>query len=309
MRALLASELRRATSRRLVRLAVVGALTGIAVGGVLTAVHSNSPTETELANARAEYRASLQRCLSGHQIQPSQLPRGISLEPFCHDSVRIQYYLPSDSFNLSGLPDILSHTSILVILGALLIGASLTGAEWHAGTMTTLLTWEPRRMRVLAVKATVAVAVIATLAVVLFTVLSFVLWLVAATRGFTGGIEGAFVRSVVSVILRASAAASVAGIVGLAIAMLGRSTTAALGIGFAYLGVLEGLIRGLRPNLQPWLFGDNMAIFVNGQSQVLDLGKGREVVRTVGFAAVVVGTYAALLLAAAAASFRARDVT
>ena len=39
-----------------------------------------------------------------------------------------------------------------VVAAAWLLAASFVGAEWHAGTMGTLLTWEPRRLYVLGAK-------------------------------------------------------------------------------------------------------------------------------------------------------------
>jgi hypothetical protein len=35
-----------------------------------------------------------------------------------------------------------------LVVGALVGGATVAGAEWRAGTVTALLTWEPRRVRV-----------------------------------------------------------------------------------------------------------------------------------------------------------------
>jgi hypothetical protein len=37
--------------------------------------------------------------------------------------------------------------ALLLVMGALVGGASVAGAEWRAGTVTTVLTWEPRRVR------------------------------------------------------------------------------------------------------------------------------------------------------------------
>jgi hypothetical protein len=67
-------------------------------------------------------------------------------------------------------------------------------------------------------------------------------------------------------------------------------------------------MRAYRPEWQPWLLGDNIAIFVSGHPQVL--GKeGQEILRTVAGALVVAIAYAVVLLVAAGASLRARDVT
>jgi ABC-type transport system involved in multi-copper enzyme maturation permease subunit len=303
MISLLAVELRRARSRRLVRVAAIAAFIGIGVSAGLTAINSHGPPDSELARARQSYQEDLDRCLAGEFIQERDLPPGQTMEDFCDDALRLGNYLSSHEFDLSGLPDIVSGTSILLILGALLIGASLVGAEWHAGTMTTLLTWEPRRLRVLMAKSIAAVIVTFALAVALLTLLSGLLWLVASTRGVTEGLRAGFWGDVAGGVLRASAAAAVASLIGLTIAMLGRNTAAAIGLGFAYLGVVEQLIRGLRPAWQPMLLGDNIAVFVDGGP--VRLG---ETLRTAVGAAGVVGCYAAALFVLAAFFFRARDV-
>ena len=44
-----------------------------------------------------------------------------------------------------GLPDVLMGTSLVLVSVAWILGASSIGADWHAGHVTTILTWEPRR--------------------------------------------------------------------------------------------------------------------------------------------------------------------
>jgi ABC-type transport system involved in multi-copper enzyme maturation permease subunit len=303
MISLLATELRRARARRLVRVAAILAFLGIAFAATLTAVNSHRPTDADLAVARSFYQEELDRCLAGEFIPEDALPPGQTLEDFCDENVQRSSYLSHDEFDISGLPSIVSGSSILVILGALLIGASLVGAEWHAGTMTTLLTWEPRRFRVLVAKTLAAVIVTFVLSMALLIALSGLLWLVASTRGVTQGLKDGFWQDVGWGVIRASLAASVASTIGLTIAMLGRNTAAAIGLGFAYLGVVEQLIRGLRPSWQPLLLGDNIAVFVDGKASTLG-----DTVRTVPEAAIVVVCYVAALFLAAASSFRVRDV-
>jgi ABC-2 type transport system permease protein len=303
MISLLATELRRARARRLVRVAAILAFLGIAFAATLTAVNSHRPTDADLAAARGFYQEELDRCLAGEFIPEDALPPGQTLEDFCDENVQRSSYLSHDQFDISGLPSIVSGSSILVILGALLIGASLVGAEWHAGTMTTLLTWEPRRFRVLVAKTLAAVIVTFVLSMALLIVLSGLLWVVASTRGVTQGLKDGFWQDVGWSVIRASVAASVASTIGLTIAMLGRNTAAAIGLGFAYLGVVEQLIRGLRPSWQPLLLGDNIAVFVDGKASTLG-----DTVRTVPEAAFVVACYVAALFLAAASSFRVRDV-
>ena len=37
--------------------------------------------------------------------------------------------------------------AVFLLLGGVFAGAAVAGAEWRAGTITTVLTWEPRRVR------------------------------------------------------------------------------------------------------------------------------------------------------------------
>jgi ABC-type transport system involved in multi-copper enzyme maturation permease subunit len=106
--------------------------------------------------------------------------------------------------------------------------------------------------------------------------------------------------------LRVSALAVVAGVFGMAIAMYTRSVTAAMASGFIYLAVIEGLIRGYRPGLSRYLVGDNAAAWVSGHP--FSASDPSHAV-TVAHAVVVLLVYSAVLVTAAAISFRSRDVT
>jgi ABC-type transport system involved in multi-copper enzyme maturation permease subunit len=297
---LLRAELRRFVSRDVVRMFAVAVLIAIAVGSVITAVNSKLGQTGEEA-----YRSELQSCLNGGYIPENRLPKRYdSLEEFCADQVRREYFAGGDQrFELNTLPDILQGSGILVVIGGLLLGASFAGAEWHAGTMTTLLTWEPRRVRVLAAKAVVAALGVFVLMVLLQAVFALSLTLVANTRGITDNLGDHFVRTVAGSVLRVAGCASAGALVGLAIAMLARNTAAAIGAGFAYLAVIEGLIRGLRPGWQHYLLADNIAVVVTGG----DAGIMRDPVTFV-HAVAAVAIWAATLTLVAAASFRVRDV-
>jgi ABC-type transport system involved in multi-copper enzyme maturation permease subunit len=297
---LLRSELRRFVSRDVVRMFAVAVLIAIAVGSVITAVNSKIGQTGEEA-----YRSELARCLSGGYIPENRLPKRYdSLEQFCDDQVRREYFAGGDQrFELNTLPDILQGSGILVVIGGLLLGASFAGAEWHAGTMTTLLTWEPRRVRVLAAKAVVAALGVFVLMVLLQAVFALSLTLVASTRGITDNLGDHFVRTVAGSILRVAGCASAGALVGLAIAMVARNTAAAIGAGFAYLAVIEGVIRGLRPGWQHYLLADNIAVVVTGG----DAGIMRDPV-TFAHAVAAVVIWAAALMFVAAAAFRVRDV-
>ncbi len=205
-------------------------------------------------------------------------------------------------FPLTMVPDILKGTSIPLIIAGWLLGASFIGADWRVGTITTLLTWEPRRARVIVAKVLACAAGVFALAIALQAVLGGVLGLDAMFRGTTEGVDASWLREASGVALRAATLASLASVVGFAVASIGRNTAAALGAGFAYLAVVENLVRGLRPEWQRWLFTDNAAVFITGGNVGLSFQ------RTMLQALVLLAAYAAALFAVSLVMFRSRDV-
>jgi len=320
--ALLGVEIRRALARRMLLTLTVIAIGGIAVGGVITFVRSHPLSPDVISRAQTQADADIQRCLNGDIIREKDLPPNTTLDEWCHENITPRNYISSSTFHLWDLGNVLQGVSFLLVAGALAVGASFVGAEWHAGSMTTLLTWEPRRLRVLAAKTVAMAAVAFVVTIGLQSALSLVLTLVAVTRGDTAETGGTWLRSVVGSGLRISAAASGASVMGLAVAMIGRNVAAALGGIFVYVAVIEGILRGIRMKLGLWLLGDNVGIFITGRPRTYfdettvntavfgeqSTAFSHAQVRTVGQAAVIVALYAAVLLAAAAWSFRARDV-
>jgi hypothetical protein len=185
------------------------------------------------------------------------------------------------------------------------IGASSVGADWQQGTMGTLLTWEPRRVRVFAVRVVTIALVVAVLSLALQALLALGIAFVAATRGSVRGTDGAWVADVVATAGRIAAVSALTAVVGAAIAGIGRHTAAAMGAVFVYLAVVESLLRGLIPDWIPNMLSTAMVILIDGRAQ--DAGSGEIV--TVERALVTGLLYAGVLLAVAIGMFRARDVT
>ena len=211
---------------------------------------------------------------------------------------------PGNEFHLYDVPTVLEGTSFLFAIGGWLIGSSFVGAEWQAGTVTTLLTWEPRRVRVLIAKAVALAVGMFVVVVALDAVFGLVLGLVAVTRGSTAAPDmELFLRAVSGLVFRIAAVSAIGGLLGLAIAMVAHNTGAAIGIGFVYLTVVEGIMRGLKPGWARWLIGDNANVLVLGR----DAGFP-PIGRSVWESALVLGLYVASFLVVATASFRARDV-
>jgi len=163
-----------------------------------------------------------------------------------------------------GGDSILGFAGIFLIIGAVVGGASMIGAEWRAGTFSTLLTWEPRRVRV-AVAKLVACAVVAFAISVVLLVLWCIAFLPAGLGpGTTEGIDAAWFRSLVGAVLRLGALIGLAASFMAAIALIGRNTAAALGVAFGYLFVFEQIIHSWKPWASRFLLGPNGAIFTTG---------------------------------------------
>jgi len=305
MRRLVASELLRFRSRRLVVVLLVGCLVATAVGLVIAAFQSTPPTDAAIAAARARARDEFAACLvadyEGEQFQGT-------LEEFCREYFGDPTdYMPSH-LALVELPDILEGISSITSILALVVGASVVAVSWQTGTISTIFTWEPRRLRWFAARILVIAAgiVVMTLAIVAF--LSAGLAAAASLRGSTVGAGGAWWSDVVMTSLRVAFAAASSAMIGAAVAAVGRHTSAALGVVFVWTAVIEGLIRGFRPLWSPWLLGENLVSFLGWRRMEFQSSAFESYTITPGRALFVILGYAAVTLALGFTFIRIRDV-
>jgi ABC-type transport system involved in multi-copper enzyme maturation permease subunit len=263
--ALLAVEVRRALSRRLVRVLVLVAVLGI----VFIAIGAFVSSDPDAADAFS--------------------PGDIWSNEF------------EDEGN--GEANFVGGVSFLFLLMALLGGASFVGAEYKAGTITTLLTWEPRRLRVIGAKLAAAALVAAVLFVVLELALAGALSPAAIVRGTGfGDAPDDFYRTLAGFLVRGALLTGGCAVLGGTIATVGKNTTAALGVVLGYIVIVEQIVRGLRPGWNAWYLAENLAIVLSGER--LD-----EVVRSVPGAAAVLLFYLAMFVAVTLVVFARRDVT
>jgi len=300
-------ELRRLLSRRLVRTIGMLAVLGMVIAGVTLFVKSHrvgpGGERTLLAHADAEREKQVAACSRGEfGIPPQAIPPGETLEQFCAETV-VTGQIPDPRFHLTHVKDLIGTNPPLIIL-LLVIGASFIGAEWHAGTVATLLVWEPRRLRVFVAKALALALFAFVAAIVVQALLAAVLVPAAVFRGTTSGADSTWFREVVGLGVRGAVAGTLAALIGFAIASIGRNTAAAIGAAFVYLAVLEPLLRNLRPKWQPWLLYDNIATFIQGHAADFT-----RYPRSLTGAAVVISLYAVGLSGIAAAAFQRRDIT
>jgi len=303
MRGLLASEFLRFRSRRLVTVLLGAALGGCGVAAAIAAWQSTPPTEEVLAGARAQAEEEFRLCMNadfgGEEFDGSR-------EEFCRENAgNPTYYMPSH-LALAELPQILEGISSLTSILGLVVGASVVAASWQTGTISTIFTWEPRRLRWFGARIAVVGSGVFAVTVIIVAFLSAALGFAAALRGSTE-LTGGWWRDVMTTSLRIAVIAAVAALIGGAVAAIGRHTSAALGVVFVYTAVLEGVLRAFRPLWSPWLLGDNIVSFVSWQTTEFGVESGSYVLSP-GRAVFVILGYTAIVLASGFMFVRIRDV-
>jgi ABC-2 type transport system permease protein len=186
-------------------------------------------------------------------------------------------------------------------LAAWVIGASLLGAEFQSRGMTTTLTFVPQRSKVYVAKALAMLAVVgtwvtATLALLYVAMLPALGHATAAATNPTGlDYFGAGARGV--------ALALVMGALGFALSGLGRATSAALGIGFGYVIVVEQILGNVIAGWRRWLLLGNVIGWVSGDPS----GVGVDA-RSLAGAGLFLALVAAGALCIGGATFWRRDI-
>ena len=297
-------ELHRLWSRRLVRWSLVVLFAGIATAPVLVPWAFRE-------QARINHDADIERCV---QDQPPKTRDGVTMptipadiaapaerDRLCRETVPT---LDPD-FHLRQLDQIFRTTAPLLVIAGFLVGASSIGADWQAGLLPTILTWESRRRRVFAARlvalvgATLA-AIVAWQAVLALSVLPGSL-----AVDTTDGTGGDWLGTITGLGLRIALVGAGAAALGYALAVLGRGTAAALGMGFAYLFVFENVVGSQFKPLRPWLVLWNAIVFAKGTFEAGGDVPGR----TVTAAALLLAVWATAIVAVAALVFQRRDVT
>lgn len=212
----------------------------------------------------------------------------------------VLYVNDDGTFTRKDMRDVLLGLSFPLLMFGWLVGASAIGAEWGNRTVSALLTWEPRRTRVLLVKATAA-AVSTGLWVVALQIV-FTAAMLPSTGGQDPFAGGAFSWSgYVETGTRILAASVAASLVGFALATIGKNTGAALGGGMAYLLIAEPLVRAWKTEWSDWLLSTNIARVIGDA----DIGFNAQ---TTTEAALVLAAYVAGFLLVALWFFRRREM-
>lgn len=261
-------EMRRALHRRAIRVLIALALVGCALAGVIGFASSRGKSLTELRVDGEGHPAILADWWSA-DLGEGMLVLGV----------------------------------FFLILGGFMAGATVAGAEWRAGMVTTVLTWEPRRLRLLAARSTSAVVLAFLIGFALEAVL-LAAWLPAVlVNGTTSGVDAGFWLDLAVAMSRFAVLTAGSALVGLALATIGRNTAFAVITAFVWMAVIENLARGLRPALASWLWGENLGTVITW-GPLPDAGFDRGPL----VALLTLAVYVAVIVAASALSFERRDL-
>lgn len=305
---LVVAEFQRIAARRLIRVTVLVAAVGIALGGLAAFAFSGSLSEEgyqrrlEEASARQVAQDDqIEACLRAHDVLPGdEISDEISEQCFPEEGPA---GVDDPRFRRKRLEGVLHGvTGTLAIIGWAL-GASLVGAEFASRSMTTLLTWETRRGRVFVAKAVAAVATMSLFALAVLVLVALAMWPALALHGAPLQPDDPALTSLAGDIARGVALTALASGIGFAIATIGRNTAIALGVGFGYIVILENILGSSLERWRQWLVLGNAIVLVSGNDEGGDI-PGRTVVGASVFLTVVT----VAMLAVAAGTFRTRDL-
>ncbi len=208
-----------------------------------------------------------------------------------------------DWWRTDGGESFLSIGAVFLAIGAAIGGASVAGAEWAAGTITTVLTWEPSRLRLHLARTSAAAILAFVIAFVLQVVFLALSVPAVAAHGSTAGTDWEWWQALVLAMVRISLVSTLLAVLALSVATIGRNTAAALASMAAWALVLENLIRGLRPGFARVLIGESVGTVVPWKAM-----EGVEFHRPPVLALVTLMSYLGVVVAASTAVFCRRDI-
>jgi hypothetical protein len=198
-------------------------------------------------------------------------------------------------------------SGVAMVLVAFIIGASFVGAEFGAGSLSTQLIFEPRRTRVIAVKAIAVGIGLALTTIGLLLYLGLLMFAGSSMRGISGGLDGTWFAARAGDLVRVAGAVALAGVVAYAITVVARRTVAAVA-GLLIGQVASGLI-GSRHNWH-WVakYNPTSALIIMAIDPFRHLGDAAATVLSLRGAIATSCAWAVGLTVIAAMIFNRREV-
>ena len=197
---------------------------------------------------------------------------------------------------------------------ALILGALAVGSEFGWGTVKTVYTQRPSRLQALAGQLAVIGVITAIYSVVFFGLAALCSWVIVTVDGQTSTWPAA-----IDILKAVGASWLIFGcwaLFGMALGYLFRQSAMAIGIGLAYLFVIEGILfRVLNgfdaswvPTVEKFFAGQNASALLRSFGQVFPSRGVVAPIVSAGTAVLVLAIYSAVFAAASALVVRARDI-
>lgn len=266
-------ELRRFFSRRLVVLAMIGALavTGLLLFGVWQSsqpmsAEARAQARVEYENARADWEQNGEeyyaQCLAEQEREAEAT--GQEVDYGCEQmEPQEEWFFRTAPPLQETLPGTVGTAATLLVFLAFLVGATFTAAEVSTGSLSTWLTFEPRRLRVFASKLLAAALGVLPAAALVLAVTVAGAWAVAEAFGLANGMTARDWPAIGTTALRILALTALFALVGASLGFLLRHTAAVLGVVVGYVVVVELMLMNYLTELQPWLVVKNVEAWVD----------------------------------------------
>lgn len=221
MRTLIDVEIRRLVARRLFRVLTIMVMLAFVVIGTITFVASDDDPAL-VAAAAEKRRADIAQCVAAVPTmmdgQPQPDAVGDPLQ-WCKD----QTYGSDPRFPFRDMQWILGTLGIPMMMLGWLLGASFVGAEWANRTVMTTLTWDARRVRVLASKALGVAAVTFAWVLILQGAFLAAMYPAGTFEGSMAGVDAEWWAETAQLGTRVAGIATMAALIGLSLATIGRT--------------------------------------------------------------------------------------
>jgi len=206
-------------------------------------------------------------------------------------------------------------TTLLPVM-AFVIGASSIGADSKTGMLEQLLTWEPRRLRLLGARLLAVASGVGLLVMALGLVLVGLLYALAASTGTVDGTTGELWANVAVALLRLGVASALFAAFGVGITLLVDNSVGSI-VGFViYWFIVENFLVALfLPKVHVYLPVNNADSFASGTdieridgSVFTETGPDFVTEHSYIVAGVILAGWVALAVVASGLVFNRRDV-
>lgn len=198
----------------------------------------------------------------------------------------------------------------LIPIMAFVLGASFIGADVKSGMLEHLLTWEPRRARLLLARLAGGAIVVAAIVAALYAFLTAALYVLAFLKDGLDGVDQDWWLGVASGMGRACLVGVALFGIGVALATILNSSVGAIVSFVIYAFVVEGVLV-LLPEVWHWLPLANASAFSGATGVPADplAFLSEETHHNYWWAGLILAGYVAAFMIPAMLVFRRRDIS